>query len=74
MLNLNGRWLYKLLIALICILAANLGIAAPPPGPVTIIMPFPAGGPYDAVARALAEQLTNIWRIPVVVDNRTGAG
>ena len=74
MLNLNGRWLYKLLIALICILAANLGIAAPLPGPVTIIMPFPAGGPYDAVARALAEQLTNIWRIPVVVDNRTGAG
>lgn len=45
-----------------------------PNGPVTIIQPFPAGGPFDAVSRALAERLQAIWKVPVVVENRTGAG
>lgn len=48
--------------------------AAFPVGSVTIVQPFPPGGPYDAVTRALAERLTAIWKVPVVVENRTGAG
>ena len=45
-----------------------------PEKPVTLIAPFPAGGSVDLVARAVAQQLSEIWKQPVVVANRPGAG
>jgi tripartite-type tricarboxylate transporter receptor subunit TctC len=41
---------------------------------VRLICPFAAGGPSDVVARALAQSLGELWRQPVVVENRAGAG
>lgn len=43
-------------------------------GIVTIIVPGPAGSSFDNAARAVAEPLAKIWGVPVVVDNRAGAG
>lgn len=40
---------------------------------VTMITPFPAGGSVDLVARALAQQMGEIWKQSVVVVNRPGA-
>jgi len=45
-----------------------------PSRPVTIIVSFPAGGPSDVMARAVANGLSAEWRQPVVVENRPGAG
>jgi tripartite-type tricarboxylate transporter receptor subunit TctC len=38
-----------------------------------MVAPFPAGGSVDLVARALAQQMSDIWKQPVVVSNRPGA-
>ncbi len=44
-----------------------------PEKPVTMVAPFPAGGSVDLVARAVAQQMGEIWRQPVLVSNRPGA-
>jgi tripartite-type tricarboxylate transporter receptor subunit TctC len=47
--------------------------AAYPEKPVTIIVPFPAGGSTDMVARAIAPKLQEKLGQPFVIDNRAGA-
>lgn len=48
--------------------------AAYPDRPISIIVPFPAGGPSDTGARRIAPHLTRLLGQPVVVDNVSGAG
>src|SRR3954452_3258646 len=43
-----------------------------PGGPGKLIVPVPAGGVTDTMARILAQRLTEAWGQPVVVDNRPG--
>jgi len=45
-----------------------------PSRPITMVVPFPAGGPSDVVARIIAEHMGKTLRQPVVVENIGGAG
>jgi tripartite-type tricarboxylate transporter receptor subunit TctC len=45
-----------------------------PAKPVTIVVPYPPGGSNDTFARELGKRLSDTWKIPVLVDNRPGAG
>ena len=41
---------------------------------IRYVVPFPAGGPLDIVARAIGQELNKSWGQAVVIDNRPGAG
>lgn len=55
---------------------ASVTMADPnwPSKPITIVVPFPAGGGTDAFARPLSAQLTKQLGKQIVIDNRGGAG
>ena len=55
-------------------LAAVQAVAQYPAQPIRMIVPFPAGGPTDIVARPLAQMLGDALKTIVIVDNRGGAG
>jgi tripartite-type tricarboxylate transporter receptor subunit TctC len=45
-----------------------------PMRPITIVVPYPAGGPTDTLARILAEHLRTSLGQPVIIENVSGAG
>jgi tripartite-type tricarboxylate transporter receptor subunit TctC len=63
----------RLAIAASLGLASALALAAFPDKPVRIVVPYPAGGPTDAVARIVGDRLSTAWGQPVIVDNKPGA-
>lgn len=40
---------------------------------VRMVVPFPAGGGTDFIARTVAQKLSEMWKVPVVMENRPGA-
>jgi tripartite-type tricarboxylate transporter receptor subunit TctC len=64
-------------------LLASIGVASAQPGSpdardfpnrtMRIVVPFPAGGPADIVARIIGQRMSEDWGQPVVVENRPGA-
>lgn len=67
----------KALISLFAAVVMLCPIAAQAQGypdrTVKIVVPYPAGGGTDTVARSIAQRLSDAWRQPVVVENRPGA-
>ena len=61
-----------LAVAVGCVTHAHA--QAYPSRPITIIVPFPAGGPSDTLARILGERMRISLGQPVVVETVTGAG
>jgi tripartite-type tricarboxylate transporter receptor subunit TctC len=65
----------RVAVAAIALLASTLATAQPYPNkPITLIVPFAAGGPTDVVARTLGVQMQKTLGQPVVIENRAGAG
>ena len=69
-----GRFLAPLVLAMLAgdIAAAEDSSATFPNRPIRMIVPFPAGGPSDIVARLIGQKMSEDWGQPVVIDNRPG--
>lgn len=68
------RHLSRTLLAGLAALALAAPLQAQEGAPAKLLVGFPAGGSFDAIARLLAEKLKTELNRPVVVDNKTGAG
>src|SRR5260370_42144080 len=67
-----------LLAASLAILASGAAAAEDPSAsfphrPIRMIVPFPAGGPSDIVARLIGQTISRDWGQPAVIENRPGA-
>jgi tripartite-type tricarboxylate transporter receptor subunit TctC len=70
-------------LAGLCFVAAVAAILGPgaafpqgvfPTKPVKFLVPYPAGGTNDVLARIVSDKLQAKWGQPIVIENRTGAG
>src|SRR4051812_15445942 len=70
------RWLAKgLLAGLFAAVATSAFSQADFPNkPITLVVPFAAGGSLDVTARIIADKLKELLGQPVVISNRPGAG
>lgn len=64
----------RLVLACAAALPVAAGAQAWPNRPLKWIVPFPPGGPTDTFSRAVAQQLSEALKQPVVIENRGGAG
>ena len=68
--------MFRFVRAAVCFVLTVLATAAIaqnyPSGPVKLIVPIPAGGVTDVMARIIAQRLQEMWGRPVVVENRPG--
>ena len=66
------HWLKLLLVFA---LTSGYAFAQPYPNrPIRLLIPFSAGGPTDVLARAIAPKLGESLGVPVIVENKVGAG
>jgi tripartite-type tricarboxylate transporter receptor subunit TctC len=77
----SGRGGRAIALALIGVVAAIATHSAPasaedawPSKPVSMVVPFPPGGVADIVGRPVADAMTRTLGVPVVVENKPGAG
>lgn len=63
-------------VALMLLLLFPVSVAADdfPSKPIRLIVPFPAGGPNDIIARVIGQRMSEIAGQPIVIDNRGGQG
>ena len=73
-MNRAVHWISTILGAIVLATSVGAFAQAYPIKPVTIIVPWPPGGPSDIAARPMAKALTEEMKQTFIIDNRGGAG
>ena len=73
-----GEHMRRQFLTLACAAALSIAVEANaqtyPSRPITMVVPFPAGGPTDIITRILAERMRVSLGQPIIVENVVGAG
>jgi tripartite-type tricarboxylate transporter receptor subunit TctC len=71
-----GGWfrIFAVVVAAVLPSGAMLAETGYPVKPVHILVPYPAGGAVDVLARTLGDEISRQWGQSVVIENRPGAG
>jgi tripartite-type tricarboxylate transporter receptor subunit TctC len=72
--SISRRYLLGAATLLMCLAAGNAVAQTWPSKPITLIVPFPAGGTTDVLARALGDKLSQSLGQAVIVESKPGAG
>lgn len=67
------RPLHRWTCALAAVLFSSAALAGYPERTVTLVVPFTPGSGSDIISRIIAPRLSELWKQPVVVDNKPGA-
>jgi tripartite-type tricarboxylate transporter receptor subunit TctC len=70
-MRIPGVWVTGLSLLLLPALAAAQDF---PDRQIRLIVPFPAGGPNDIIARVIGQRMSELIKQPVLIDNRGGQG
>src|SRR3954452_5627320 len=70
----RGRRLTIAVAAVGILVSAAAGAQEYPTKPITLIVPWPAGGSTDISMRAIAESASKILGQPITIDNKGGGG
>ena len=71
---MQNQFTFSFLISLaLSFVAGSVHAQGYPEKTVVMVVPFPAGGSVDLVARAVAREMSEAWKQPVIVSNRPGA-
>ncbi len=60
------------LLVIVALLASPAMADEFPTKPIRLIVPFPPGGPNDLIARVVGQRMSDIFKQPVIIDNRGG--
>ncbi|MES2631495.1 MAG: tripartite tricarboxylate transporter substrate binding protein [Pseudomonadota bacterium] len=63
----------RILLSLALLVFTQFANAAFPDKPIRLVVPWPAGGASDTLARIVSTEASNILKQPIVIDNRVGA-
>src|ERR1043165_3219548 len=64
----------RLLVGLLLLLPSLASAQNFPAKPIKLIVPLPAGGPNDIIARVIGQRMSELSGQPVLIDNRGGQG
>jgi len=69
----SSRWVWRLLAACVLAVASAAALAQNPLRPIKVVVPIPAGGAPDVVARVIGQKLSELLDQPVVIENHVGS-
>lgn len=73
-MTISRKLLARLLFGLFLLLPSLAAAQNFPAKPIKLIVPFPAGGPNDIIARVIGQRMSELAGQPVLIDNRGGQG